>query len=153
MWGIGPLNRSANRGGRQRVLSGRLGPLARRGEYVCVPPCRNGIICAMISPIAQSRMPISAETLACFCRKWGIQKLELFGSVLRDDYRPDSDIDLLYTPAPHSRWGLGFVRLRAELEGLLGKRVDLVAREAVERSHNPIRREAILSSTQVFYEA
>jgi predicted nucleotidyltransferase len=107
----------------------------------------------MMNQIAQSRMPISAETLALFCRKWGIQKLELFGSVLRDDYRPDSDIDLLYTPASHSRWGLGFVTLHAELEGLLGKRVDLVAREAVERSRNPIRREAILSSAQVLYEA
>jgi len=107
----------------------------------------------MMNQIAQSRMPIPAETLARFCRKWGIQKLELFGSVLREDYRPDSDIDMLYTPAPQSRWGLEFVTLRAELEGLLGKRVDLVAREAVERSRNPIRREAILSSAEVLYEA
>jgi predicted nucleotidyltransferase len=107
----------------------------------------------MLNQMAQSRMPIPPETLAQFCQKWGIQKLELFGSILRADYRPDSDIDLLYTPAPHSRWGLGFVRLQAELEGLIGKRVDLVAREAVERSRNPIRRQAILSSAQVLYEA
>ena len=107
----------------------------------------------MMNQVAQSRMPISPETLADFCRKWGIAKLEIFGSILRDDYRPESDVDLLYTPAAQSRWGLGFVRLRAELEGLMGKRVDLVAREAVERSRNPIRRQAILSTAQVLYEA
>lgn len=98
-------------------------------------------------------MPIPQEVLAQFCRKWGIQKLELFGSLLRSDYGPDSDIDLLYTPAPQARWGLGFVRLREELEELIGKHVDLVAREAVERSRNPIRRQNILSSAQVLYEA
>ena len=72
---------------------------------------------------------------------------------MRADYRPKSVIDLLYKPAAQSRWGLGFVRLRAELEGLIGKRVDLVSREAVERSRNPIRRQAILYTAQVLYEA
>jgi len=107
----------------------------------------------MMNQVAQFRMPIPPETLADFCRKWGIQKLEIFGSILRADYRPESDIDLLYKPAAQSRWGLGFVRLRAELEGLMGQRVDLVSRQAVERSRTPIRRQAILSTAQVLYEA
>lgn len=86
------------------------------------------------------------------CRKWGIVRLELFGSALRDDFDPESDIDLLYTVDEDVRWGFEFVALCEELEALFGREVDLISRRAIEQSTNPIRRRAILSSARTIYE-
>ena len=78
--------------------------------------------------------------------------MELFGSVLRDDFGPESDIDVLVTFAEDANWSLfAFVRCKEELEALFGRRVDLLTRPAVERSHNPYRRNAILSSAEAIY--
>lgn len=95
---------------------------------------------------------ISQEALAAFCRRWKIVKLELFGSVLREDFRPDSDIDVLVTFAPDAEWTLlDLVEMRDEFAELVGREVDLVERHAVERSQNYIRRKSILNSAQVIY--
>ncbi|MGF1481828.1 MAG: nucleotidyltransferase family protein [Cyanophyceae cyanobacterium] len=90
--------------------------------------------------------------LAEFCQKWQIVQLACFGSVLRDDFRPDSDIDLLVDFAPRANLGLlDFIRLENELSALLGRPVDLVEKSAVETSPNWIRRTEILNTAQVIY--
>lgn len=93
-----------------------------------------------------------AERVAELSRRWGIIRLELFGSALRDDFGSDSDIDLLYTADGDAHWGFEFVTLCEEFERLFGRPVDLISRRAVEQSDNPIRRQAILSSARTIYE-
>ena len=89
-----------------------------------------------------------------YCRRWKISELALFGSVLREDFRPDSDIDVLVTFAPDAEWSLfDHVDMEDELEQILGRPVDLVSRRGIERSRNPFRRRAILESAQVVHVA
>jgi predicted nucleotidyltransferase len=83
------------------------------------------------------------------CRRWNIVELAVFGSLLRDDFGPESDIDLLIDFSPEAHIGLfGLSRLQQELEDLLGRRVDVVTRSGIERSRNAIRRDAILSAAR-----
>jgi len=90
--------------------------------------------------------------LAEFCRRWKVVELALFGSVLRDDFRPDSDVDVLVTFAEGARWTLfDMVDMRDELSRVLGRPVDLVSRRGVQRSRNHLRRQAILSSAETIY--
>jgi predicted nucleotidyltransferase len=78
----------------------------------------------------------------------------LFGSVLRDDFRRESDVDVLVTFGPDSRWTLfDIVRIQDDLSDLLGRKVDLIERKAVERSENYIRRHHILESLRPIYVA
>lgn len=94
------------------------------------------------------------DRIEAFCRKWKIQELALFGSALRDDFRPESDLDFLVTFSPSVAWGLlDHVAMERELAEIVGRPADLVSRKAVERSHNWIRREAILHSAKVLYAA
>lgn len=96
---------------------------------------------------------VPEAALAAFCRRWKIDRLELFGSALGESFGPDSDVDFLYTPASDAAWGLDFMNAWDELERLVGRKVDLVSRKAVERSRNPNRRREILATTKVVYEA
>ena len=99
-------------------------------------------------------IPIERAIVEVFCRKWKIAELALFGSVLRDDFRPDSDVDVLVSFAPDADWSLlDHLAMEEELAGILGRKVDLVSRRAVERSANRIRRQAILGSAEVVYAA
>ena len=102
-------------------------------------------------PTLQIDLP--AEALAAFCQKWQIVRLEVFGSALRDDFQPDSDIDFLATFAPESRWSLFDHVAMEELKALLGRDVDLVSRSTVEKSHNPYRQKSILESACTIYSA
>jgi len=78
----------------------------------------------------------------------------LFGSVLSDDFGPDSDIDILVTFAPEAKRTLfDMVDMKEELEAIFGRKVDLVSRRGVESSRNPIRRKAILSSAKIVHVA
>lgn len=87
--------------------------------------------------------------MAAFCRRWKVRELAVFGSALREDFRPESDIDLLVTFESDANWGLlEQTTMESELSALLGRRVDLVSRRAVERSTNWIRRKAILESAR-----
>jgi uncharacterized protein len=89
-----------------------------------------------------------------FCRRWEIVELSVFGSVLREDFRPDSDLDFLVRFAPHARWSLfDHMAMELELVDLLGREVDLVTRTSVERSPNWIRREEILGTARTLYAA
>jgi predicted nucleotidyltransferase/uncharacterized protein with HEPN domain len=92
--------------------------------------------------------------VAAFCRKWQIAALHLYGSVLRDDFRPDSDVDVLVTFAPEVHWSFGkHMDMEEELGGILGRKVDLVPRDSVEKSENYIRRRRILSTLSPLYPA
>ena len=101
-----------------------------------------------------ARIAIDRDKVAGFCQRWKIVKLSFFGSVLRDDFGPDSDVDVLVVFAPDAHWGLfDMVHMQEELKGILGRNVDLVSRRAIETSRNYIRRKAILSSAEVVYGA
>jgi len=94
------------------------------------------------------------DKIAAFCQKWKITELALFGSVLREDFRPDSDVDILVNFEPDSRWSLmDLVRMEEELGDILGRKVDLVERQSVELSGNYIRRSHILNSLETLYVA
>ncbi len=94
------------------------------------------------------------DKIAAFCLRWQVSELAVFGSALRGELRPDSDVDLLITFLPTATWGLlDHVQMKQELTGILGREVDLVTRRGVERSHNPVRRKAILSSAESVYVA
>ena len=95
---------------------------------------------------------IPKPQIDAFCAKWGIEKLELFGSVLRDDFRPESDIDVLATFVPESSLSLfDLVDAESELASILGRPVDLLDRASVEQSENWIRRRRILESAKAIY--
>jgi len=98
------------------------------------------------------RIPIDRTKIADFCRKWKIRELALFGSVLREDFRPDSDVDVLVTFEEDAGWSLfDHVRMEDELATIVGRKVDVLSRRAVERSENWIRRKAILESAVQYY--
>ena len=94
-----------------------------------------------------SRLPIPAVAIADFCRKWQVTEFALFGSVLRHDFGPDSDVDVLVSFAPDVRHSLfDLVHMEDELREMFGRDVDQVTRRAMERSMNAWRRQAILGS-------
>lgn len=108
----------------------------------------------MTVELLQERLGIDQATLTAFCRKWRVAELAMFGSVLRDEFREGSDVDVLVTFEAGSRWSLwDTIEMQQELRGLWGREVDLVERVVVERSRNYIRRASILSSAQVIYAA
>ncbi|HZF12460.1 MAG TPA: nucleotidyltransferase family protein [Thermoanaerobaculia bacterium] len=96
-------------------------------------------------------LPIDPQQVADFCRRWKVTEFALFGSVLRADFRPDSDVDVLVTFEPGAPWTLwDLSRMRIELKALFGREVDLVEKQALR---NPFRRRAILAEQQVIYAA
>ena len=101
-----------------------------------------------------ANIDIPHAELGAFCKHWHVRELALFGSVLRDDFGPDSDIDVLIRFESEPTPGLlGIVRMERELSELFGRPVDLVTRGGVENSRNYIRRKAILDSARVVYAA
>jgi len=94
---------------------------------------------------------IPENQLAELCRKWKVTELSLFGSILRDDFAPDSDVDVLVVFQPDAPWSLwDFLDMREELQNLFGRKVDLVEKEALR---NPFRRYEILKNHKVLYAA
>lgn len=94
---------------------------------------------------------VPEEQVAAFCRKWKIRELALFGSVLRDDFRADSDVDVLveFEDAYHPGYR-GWRAMEDELRSMFGRQVDLVEKSTVV---NPYRRRHILANQQVVYAA
>ncbi|MBM3286358.1 MAG: nucleotidyltransferase family protein [Candidatus Eisenbacteria bacterium] len=86
------------------------------------------------------------------CRRYHVARLEVFGSFARGDARPESDVDVLVTLEPGVGIGLEFVALKQELEGLFGRRVDLLTRASVERSANKYFRRFALQQIRPLYE-
>ncbi|MDE3018763.1 MAG: nucleotidyltransferase family protein [Nitrospirota bacterium] len=94
---------------------------------------------------------VSQEDIVSFCRRNKIKELALFGSVLRGDVRPDSDVDVLVDFEPHAGHSLfDFVRMQEELGRLFGRKIDLVEKSGL---HNPFRRYEILRTRQVIFAA
>ena len=90
--------------------------------------------------------------IAQFCQQWQIREFYVFGSVLREDFRPDSDIDVMVSFQANAPWGLlELVRMKRELETIVGREVDLVTKQSIEQSENWIRRQEILSTARVIY--
>jgi predicted nucleotidyltransferase len=101
-----------------------------------------------------ARIILDREKITEFCRRWKITELALFGSVLREDFCPESDVDMLVAFAPDADWSLfDHLDMEEELSTLLGRKADLVNRRAIERSENWIRRKAILSTAEPIYVA
>jgi uncharacterized protein len=98
-----------------------------------------------------AKVPIELVAISDFCRHWRVTELSLFGSVLRDDFRPDSDIDVLVTFAADAPWSLlDLVTMRGQLRQILGREVHLVEQAGLR---NPFRRQAILRHREVIFAA
>jgi uncharacterized protein len=101
-----------------------------------------------------STFTIPKTKLDTFCRRWNRSELALFGSALRDDFRSDSDINLLVSFAPEARLTLfDMARIQEELKEIFGREVDLVSKRGLENSRNYLRRKQILDSAQVIHVA
>ena len=104
--------------------------------------------------MGKAHIEIPKEKIVEFCQKWKIREFAFFGSVLRRDFRPDSDIDVLVTfdeSAHHTLFDL--VHMEEDLKKIFGRDVDLVSRRGIETSRNYIRRRAILDSAEAVYAA
>ena len=102
--------------------------------------------------MALSLTPRQRTEIVGIARRWGIETFELFGSAVTDRFGPASDVDLLVAFGPETRRSLfDLAAMEEELEAVVARPVDLVTRRAVERSANPIRRAAILSSARSLY--
>ncbi len=102
----------------------------------------------------QANIAIPLDQIAAFCQRWGVVEFALFGSVLREDFGPESDIDVLVLFREGVRYTLfDLVAMTDELEEIFGRKVDIVDRRAVENSPNYIRRRHILDSAEVVYAA
>jgi predicted nucleotidyltransferase len=91
---------------------------------------------------------IDKARLRDFCQKWKITEFALFGSAVRpDEFRPDSDVDVMVSYADDAEWSLfDHVHMQDELREIFGRDVDLLTRRSIERSRNPYRQRAILTS-------
>ncbi len=93
---------------------------------------------------------IPSDLLKALCRKWKVRELSLFGSAIRDDFGPESDVDILVSFRDDAPWSLwDFTTMRDELSALVGRPVDLVEREGLR---NPFRRHRILKTRKVIYD-
>ena len=100
------------------------------------------------------QIEVDPTQLKEFCSQWQIRELAIFGSALRDDFSPDSDLDILVTFTESADWGLlDLVRMEREFAKLAGREVDLVDRRSIARSSNWLRREEILGSAVPVYAA
>lgn len=110
----------------------------------------------MVSAPHSLQLELPLEQIAAFCRKWGIGRLEIFGSVLREDFRPESDLDFLFTPGPdfhadkaYGPWGQN--HMAEELSSMVGREVDLIEHADIERHRNWVRRKHILETARTIY--
>jgi len=101
--------------------------------------------------VASSRIELPMKQIEEFCRKYGVEEFSLFGSVLRDDFSPESDVDVMLKFKPNH--GFTFDNtpdIQEELEKMFGRRVDVIEKG---RIRNPFRRHAIMNSYRVVYAA
>ena len=104
--------------------------------------------------MSKQKVSIPRKKIADFCQRWKVVEFSLFGSALREDFRPDSDIDVLIAFAPNARVSLfDLVDMEDELKKVFGREVDLVEKESILRSENYIRCKNILENTKVIYAA
>lgn len=97
----------------------------------------------------KKRISFDAKKIAAFCKRWKISEFSFFGSVIREDFRPDSDVDVLVSFQPNSGWSLlDLIKMQEELEAMFQRKVDLVEKEALR---NPYRRHSILSGREIVH--
>ena len=97
-----------------------------------------------------TQIELPMDKIADFCRRWKIARLEVFGSVLRNDFRPDSDVDFVASYVPEAHWSLlDRVHMKHELEDMLGRGVDLLNRRALRKGNG--RAAAILAQARLVY--
>jgi predicted nucleotidyltransferase len=99
-----------------------------------------------------SNLAVSKDQIAAFCRRWSVNELALFGSVLRADFSPESDVDVLVSFKPEAKIRFAdLMQMEEELGAIFGRKVDLGTRRSVEEDANYLRRRAILGSAEVVY--
>lgn len=99
-------------------------------------------------------LKVPKEIIVEFCIRWKIIEFALFGSVLRNEFGPKSDIDILVTFSSDAEWSLlDHVEMQDELQVIFSRRVDLVSKHGLERSRNDIRRKEILDTAEIVYAA
>ena len=97
----------------------------------------------------KTKIRIPRKKVAEFCRRWGVVEFSLFGSVLREDFRPDSDVDVLVTFSQEAQISLfDLVQMKIDLEKIFHRPVDIIEKDALE---NPFRKREILRTAQVVY--
>jgi uncharacterized protein len=101
--------------------------------------------------VTKSKIEIPRGSIEAFCKRWRVKELSLFGSVLREDFGPHSDVDVLVSFEEGSGWSLfELVDMGEELKAMLGRDVDLVCKNGLR---NPFRRREILATREVVYAA
>jgi len=101
--------------------------------------------------MTRPQIDIPKDKIEDFCKKWKISEFSIFGSALREDFSPKSDVDVLISFEPDIPWSLfDWVDMIEELQRILGREVDLVEKSGLR---NPFRRREILNSRQVIYAA
>lgn len=99
----------------------------------------------------QSAIALPHKQIVEFCQKWKVEEFYLFGSVLRDDFRVNSDVDVMVQFAADARWGFEIVEIKQELEKIFKRKVDLLTKKSVEQSDNWIRKQEILGTAKLMY--
>lgn len=102
----------------------------------------------------KANIRIPKTKIADFCKRWNVSEFALFGSVLRPDFRPDSDVDIMLSFLPDAHITLfDMARMQEELQDIFKREVDLLSKRGVEHSRNYLRRKNILNSMQVIHVA
>lgn len=100
----------------------------------------------------KAKIRIPRTKIADFCKRWQVSEFALFGSVLRPDFRPESDVDILISFLPDTHVTLfDMARMQVELKAIFKREVDLISKRGVENSRNYLRRKNILNSAQVIH--
>lgn len=98
------------------------------------------------------QIAIHKDEIAAFCKRNHIRRMALFGSVLRDDFTPESDVDVLVEFEPGRTIGFAFIDIQDELAKIFGRQVDMHTFKSVERNRNRLLRNRILDSAEALYE-
>jgi uncharacterized protein len=108
---------------------------------------------SVMTSISRHGITLPTNRIAELCERYGVRELSVFGSLLRDDFSPESDIDFLvvFRDDDHGPWMEKLFHMEEDLRLLLDREVDLVPKESIEKSENWIRRNHILSTAQVIY--
>jgi len=99
----------------------------------------------------KAQIDYDRQHLIDFCQKWKIIRLAFFGSVLRDDFNPNSDVDIMVAFDPDSKWSLlDVIEMKHELEDIFKRDVDILEEGTIR---NPIKRRCIYENLEVIYES
>ena len=127
-------------------------PTVIRAIEPLIPPLPPSDAVAGDGPARSPHVDPPREQIAEFCRKWRVDEMALFGSVLRDDFRPDSDVDVLLEFAPDAGISLfDYTDIQDDLEAIFGRRVDVVSKRGILQGRNPFSQKEILGRARVIY--